>query len=294
MTAKQKPHGRLKSWQQRDRLSREYQLPSCGWLYGDKLPDGKVTMSALRGEDEEIIGGAGGGTEALSVLRDVIGRLVDTKGLPYEELLFNDWIALLFNFFAFSYGSQLALETPCPNCKRLPQGSGAKDLVDLPCTIYAEVFDQDTFIEPFETEPLPPYDDVIRFRLLRLQDQLEAEEYFRKGRAAGKSGDFVRSFATAKHIVGINGEEVNFFEAMDYVRVGTTGATVRALREEFSAVEPGYDMSIETRCESCGFIWNIRLPEDGSFFRGMGTQSRKNKRAKIRNDQPGAGESELQ
>jgi len=287
--------GRLKSWQHRDRLVRNYQLPSCGWLYGDLLPDGMVTMKAMRGEDEEIIAGAGEGAVALPVLRDKVEQLTDLGNLPYKQLLFSDWVALLFNFFGFSYGSEMAFSPKCPVCKEFPSEPHIKDLEELDCTVYDTEpgFERDKFHEPFTTEPLPPYNDTVTFRLLRIEDQIAAENFFKKGKKAGKRGDFVRSFAMAKHIVGVNGEEVNLFEALDYVRNGTTGATLLSLRREFASVEPGYYMNIDLNCPQCGANFQVRLPEDGSFFRRVDSEHRQSKAAKALDAELRAGGTDL-
>jgi len=281
--------GNLKSWQMRERLVRQYQLPSCGWLYDGAIPDGIVTMSALRGEDEEIIGGAGEGAAAMPVLREVLERLVplpsrpDGKPIRHKHLLFSDWLALLFNFFAFSYGSQMSFRAKCPLCKQTPPEPVSKDISDIPCTVYEEEpgFSRATFREPFKTRPLPPYDDVIDFRLLRVEDQLAAESYYRQAQQVGKTGDVVRTFATARHIVGVNGEPVTSFEAIDYVRNAATGATLATLRSEISEREPGYFMAVPLTCPLCGGSYDVRLPEDGSFFRSVDSQHRKSQAAKI-------------
>jgi len=287
--------GRVKSWQMRDRLTRDYQLPSCGWLYGDQLPDGIVTMSGIRGEDEEIIGGAGEGAAALPVLRDKLQQLVDLKGLPYDQLLFSDWLALLFNYFAFSYGSDMAFSPRCPHCKHFPDNPHVRDISSLPSVIYKEVpgWSRDKITEPFSTGKLPPYNDVITFRLLRVADQKAAETYARKGQQAGKTGDFVRSFAMARYIEGINGEPVTTFEALDYIRKGTTGETLLALRHAFSMYEPGYDMNIYLTCPKCKGVFSVRLPEDGSYFRALDSQSKQSKAAAALDDELRSGESEL-
>lgn len=261
--------GRLKAWQKRDRLTRTIKLPSCGWLYGDKLSDGVVTMSVLRGEDEEVIAGAGEGAAAIPVLRDKLEQLTDLHGLPYNDLLFSDWMALLFHFFAFSYGQEMAFRPNCPSCRQQPHTAIVKTLEELNCLVYdeAEGFTKETTREPFTTPPLPPYDDVINFRLLRVSDQIATEDFLRKSKEVGRRGDVVRSFAIARHIVGINGEEVSFFEALDYVRRGGTGATNLALRQAISEVNPGFDMNMPFICPLCGFTYSVHLPEDGSFFR---------------------------
>jgi hypothetical protein len=257
-------------------------LPSCGWLYPE-LPDGKISISCLRGEDEELVAGAGEGLAALPVLRDKVKQLVSLGALPYEKLLFSDWIALLFNIFAFSYGSDMAFSPRCPSCKRPPPEPYVMDLEKLPCTVLDTdpEFKRDTFTEPFTTPQLPPWDDTVQWRFLRVEDQIQAEEYYEEGLAAGKPGDFMRTYSVARHITGINGEPVTLLLAMEWVKTATTGETLAALRNEFSLREPGYHTSVSLVCPLCSSPFIIHLPEDGSFFRRMDTKSRQSKAAKV-------------
>lgn len=302
-----------KFWQRRDRMTRQYKLPSCGWLYQDgQLPEGLATMSSIRGENEEILAGAGEGRQALPVLRNVMEQLVDTGKLPYKDLLFSDWHALLMNLFAFSYGSDMHLNVRCPHCKEFPPQPHAIDLANQPCVIYDDVPEmiqglegtqeedegelEETKIlirEPFRTAPLPPYGDIVSFKLLRLKDHIAAESYYEKGLKAGKPGEFIRSYAMAKQIISIKPkdgpeEEVSLMEAMDYIRHGADGQTLLALRQEFSKVEPGYNMFTTLTCPypKCKASFQIRIPEDGSFFRQGGSKSRKHKETALCDDEP--------
>jgi hypothetical protein len=254
-------------------------------------------MSSIRGEDEEIIGGAGEGAQALPVLRDKIEQLVNFGKLPYKRLLFSDWLATLFNFFAFSYGGDMAANVKCPHCKRLPLKPYLLMLEGLPCYVYEDdpTLQKEKFKEPFRTAALPPWDDVLDFRLLRMQDHLETEAYHKKGVSMGKEGNFTSSYAMAKHIVAINDEEVSTFEALDWVRNATTGKTTRAFREEISLREPGYSLNFEVNCSwrDCGAPFSIRMPEDGSFFRQSDSYTRKFKRPTVLVDESEPGGSEL-
>jgi hypothetical protein len=280
---------RLRDWQQRKRPTREYTLPSSGWLYGDKLPGGVVEMTAIGGIDEETIAGAGEGAAAMPVLREKLSHLVNTGALPFNELLFSDFIALLFHYFAFSYGADMHFAPKCPHCREIPREPITRYLDELPCRVYEDdpTIKEGEFREPFVSQELPPWGDTIQYKLLRVQDMVDAEDYMKKAAAAGMEGDFMRSYATAKSIMGVNGEEVNLFLALDWVKNATTGETLRILREEISAQEPGYDMNIELTCPNprCGATFSVRLPEDGSFFRLKNTQHRVAKAAKVLNDE---------
>jgi hypothetical protein len=252
-------------------------------------------MSAIRGEDEEIIAGVGEGPEAVAILRDKLEQLVDTGALPYYQLLFSDWVALLFNFFAFSYGEDMHVRSRCPYCKEISEDPYGFSLEDLPCLVYENVFERKEITEPFTSPTLPPYDDVVNFRLLRLQDMVETEKYFQNARRAGKTGDFIRSYATAKHILAVNDEEVTLFEALDWVRNGATGAMLKKLRQEFNRITPGYEMAVYVKCHNgaCRGEFPIKIPEDGSFFRSEDTVARKSAAAKVLDDELRSGREDV-
>lgn len=286
-------NGKGRFWQNRDRITREYKLPSCGWLYGDAFPSGIVNMSAIRGEDEEVLAGSGEGRAALPVLREKLKQLAPINSeMEHEHLLFSDWYALLFNFFAFSYGGDFNLDIKCPHCKQFPHTPYVFGIDALPCRVLDECgLNRDEYREPFTTMELPPHNDVVSFRLLRLQDQLDAEKYLKQAESIGRSGDVIRTWTTARHIVAINGEEVNHFEAMDWVKFGTTGLTLLRLREEFAAIESGYTLVVRVACTNpgCSGSFNVHLPEDGSFFRTKNPSIGGSAGAEILDNQPESG-----
>jgi hypothetical protein len=88
----------------------------------------------MRGEQEEVIAGAGGGLSASPALRHVVQQCLDTRGIPYERLLLEDWSACLLHILAYSMGADLVPLYPvCPHCDA--QFDGSRPLSMVPCRV---------------------------------------------------------------------------------------------------------------------------------------------------------------
>lgn len=115
-----------------DPLSRPYVIPSGGLGYDNH--DGTVLIIPMRGEQEEVIAGAGSGLAASPALRHVVQQCLDTRGVPYERLLLEDWTAILLHILAYSMGADLVPLYPvCPHCEA--QFDGSRPLSMIPCRV---------------------------------------------------------------------------------------------------------------------------------------------------------------
>jgi hypothetical protein len=123
------------------------------------------------------------------------------------------------------------------------------------------------WVEPFKTAPLPISGAVVHFRLLRLSDMIQAEDYARQqesNQMVPKSA--LHTYTLAKHIVKVGTEEMNILTAKSWVK-DAFSKDLRALQAEFSKWETGYELTPEFLCVHCGALFRARLPLDGSFFR---------------------------
>jgi len=243
-----------------------YDLPSRGVFYGEKLPNGTVTMFPIRGEQEELLAGAGDGVEATPVFRSVVAQLSDLKGLAYEDLLLSDWVALLLNLLAFSYTPIVRLRPRCTYChKFFPKHV---NIEEMPCTVVKDE-ERDKWASAFKTDPLPFSKAVVEWKLLTLSDMIRAEEWAEQQQSTQMTpGSPLHTYTIARHIKTINGKETKILHAIDWVRQAY-GRDLRALSEEFRKWETGYDLTPKFRCPHCGGTFRQKLPLDGSFFRAV-------------------------
>jgi len=250
-------------------LSRPILLPSRGFLYG-RGPAYSPVIQPIRGEQEELLAGAGEGSDVTTVLRHVVAQVTDLQGLPYEDLLVSDWMALLLNIMAFSYNPILSFRPKCPTCKKFQ--SVSKNVEEMEC----KVIDPDKaglYKEPFETPPLPLSKDVITWRLLRIKDFIQAEAYAKQREESQVvPGNPFHTYIIAKHILKIRGKDTEPIQAMEWVRKAYA-KDLRALNEEFEKKETGYDMTLKFACVHCGASFAAMVPLDGSFFRSTGSKA---------------------
>lgn len=241
-----------------------YTVPSRGVFYGDKCPGGQVIIYPIRGEQEELLAGAGEGVEATPVFRHVVAQLVDLGGLPYEDLLLSDWVALLLNLLAFSYDPIMRFRPRCPHChKFFPKSI---NIEEMECKVVPEDKAHE-WKEPFEASPLPMSSAKVAWKLLRLRDMVSAEDWARQQESIQTTpGSPLHTYTLAKHIISVNGEKKRILDAIDWVR-DALARDLRALSGEFRKRETGYDLTPRFDCPHCGGYFRTRLPLDGSFFR---------------------------
>jgi len=290
---------------QRDPLSRPYTLPSRGLWYpaGHR---GEVYIAPTRGEQEEVLAGMGAGAAAMESLRNVVEQCVDLNGLPLDQLLVDDWPALLLHLLAYSSGDERVFLAPtCPK----PRGCGrpsdqTRALDDMECidlrlaapdevptwpTVEAEDEDPDLVLlaelsgeheagpvtgivmpgdieEPFSTGALAS-GDQIAWRYLRMADLRMAEEFAqRTGSGQTKPGSKLNNVLLALHIVTINGNRPGLVGAYSWIK-RTPSPTLIHLRREIERRSFGYSMRPRFRCTHCGHSFRAELPLDGSLFR---------------------------
>ncbi len=292
-----------------DPLGRPFTLPSGGLLYGDH--SGSVIISPMRGEQEEIIAGAGEGLSATPTLRHVVQQCVDCQGIPYEKLELSDWSALLLHIFSLSLGEDnIPLFPVCPTCNT--QFDGSRSLSMVPCRVLrraapgeattwppetAQDEDEDLrilremgidsstpqsaeqayisgpLVEPIEV-PLAN-GQTIGVRYLRLEDLIQAEDFAERSQStqATTPGAKLHSFIHARQIATIDGKSVGVLDAMRWVKQ-TPMPLLAELRLAVERRSFGYELSPSFKCPR-GHSFRQQLPLNGAMFRRrLGTQVR--------------------
>lgn len=283
-----------------DPLARPYRLPSGGVYYPDGH-DGTVLIAPTRGEQEEIIAGASDSPQGqLAVLRHVTSQCIDTKGLPFNDLLLNDWTAAMLHFLAMSAGTDVVGLRPVhPGCGKASNQS--RPLTAMPCVtlrlaepgeeptwppaavdsdlealremddeaaegvVHEHVMSAADLAEPFTVKL--PTGQTVQWRHLRLSDLIRAEEFAaRTGDAQTTPGSKMHTFILARHLVTVEGKAMTGLESVTWVRRQPT-PVLNALRADLARREFGYDVTPRFRCPHCGGSFKVRLPLDGSLFR---------------------------
>jgi len=255
------------------KLSMPYTLPSHGVFYGDKLPDGEVVISPIKGEQEEILSGMGETANAKKTLQHIVSQLVDMKGFPIKKLLVGDYAALVMNVMAFSYDPYITATTQCPACKKMNLFN--KAVSELECTHLSP--DTVNDISNY-TVKLESVDAELQFRSLTMEDAEMVERFAISHRAEaeefGSRPEYLYTFV--RHIIAINGADAAGYgdHKLRHWLGQLSGKDMARLRDACNKVEPGYNMRPNIVCDHCNNSYAVPLPEVSQFFRTKSSKAR--------------------
>jgi len=284
-----------------DSLARPYTLPSGGLLYGDH--SGQVLISPMRGEQEEVLAGAGGGLSATPALRHIVTQCLDTRGIPHDQLALEDWASCLLHILAYSMGADLLPLYPrCPACKA--QFDGSRKLSQVPHRTLRRCGPGEAPTWPPETSQDEDEDlrilremgldgadataeqvfcadaleepslvtlsngQTIGWRYLRISDFTQAEEFSQRSNDTNSKspGARLHTFIMSRYISSLDGRAVGVLESMRWVKQAPMSLN-RELREHIERRSFGYELSPTFACTECGYRFREQLPLNGAMFR---------------------------
>lgn len=191
-------------------------LPSASTkLYGENF-DGHLTLRAMTTNEERMrLSGQSFYQTMVMIINECI---VDNKR-PDGSYKIDSAILTDFDFFAvlvklriMSYGPKYKTVYFCPRCGRTEEY-----VVNLSDLIYNLV--PEDFSEPYTIGPLPSSGDTLGCRFLRVKDRLDIEK--QKDIILAKNptyiGDPTYMLEMERRIVEVNGEQLDYITAKDYV-----------------------------------------------------------------------------
>ena len=243
------------------------QVPSRGLLYGDKMPDGWVSLSPMTTRHEKRLLTVGRKRER--VLDDILRDCLVDLAVPYEELLVGDKYFLLFALRNITYGPEYGFEIKCPEC-----GAISRKEVEIPQGLKVKELTEDD-LEPFYVD-LPLSKKRVGLRHFRVKDEQAVNrfthrELIRQGGGQSDVSGEVYIFRLALRIVSIDGEEVQGLP-LAFVE-GLYGRDSLAIRQAVDAHECGLDLTLDLDCPRCGAMIRDTLPVSAEFFRPGATES---------------------
>lgn len=252
-----------------------FTLPSLGILYGNKIPNGSVELLPMLGEHQEQLASV---TEAnfRQLFMNVSRQLIKLpSGFDFNDLLMSDWAACFLSIQALSISPEFNLRPKCTNDRCGHVFEKSVNFSEIKCYT-AKDFVDSKYEEPFKTRELPFSKNIVSFKLLRLRDITESENYAKqiKRMQQGSTRDQQSTFDLALHILSVNEKNLTRLEAMNWVRQSIAGDLI-VLRDEISSWETGYDFILEFDCPKCGEFFRSYLPLDGGGFLGKGQQGRR-------------------
>lgn len=265
----------------REIFGNEVVLPSRGFAYNGRIPEGKVTVSPMTTREEKALASSGNGNN-LNIVDLLIGRCVHgMSDLKPGDLLVGDRAFLMMVIRAASFGQDYQFQMTCDLCR-------AQFLHTVKIPNDLEMIElKEGFNEPFEVE-LPMSKVKLKLRLLRGSDEADLTKLQKtifKRVDSSVDGDPLYSVRMVKHIVSAEipsktaGEEpliiennatnerrlVNLYESLP-ARDGM------AMRDCLSENDCGINTELEFSCPSCKDSFNAILPVKLEFFRPGGNK----------------------
>lgn len=192
-------------------------LPSSqAKLYGDGF-DGRITLRAMTTEEERMRLSAQSFYPTMSLI--INECIVDNKNpdgsykLDSKNFTDFDFFAVCVKLRIISYGNKYETFCKCTKC-----GYEQKYIGDLSQVDYTLV--PEDFVEPYEIGPLPSSGDTLGCRFLRVKDHIDIEK--QKDLILSKNlnyvGDPTFNLEMERRIVTVNGKELDFVLAQEYVK----------------------------------------------------------------------------
>lgn len=261
----------------KDRPGAVISLPSLGRPYGGLLPDGKLTVYAMKTTEEKLFGGLGKRSDIENVLDILIRKCSDLPdALAPKDLYIGDRLYAWLGIRAASYGAQYAFQVSCKSCRHKWQHKLENLLEDL--EVQEPGLDHE---DPFDLE-LPQSGDVVTLRLLRgvherlIMDYVERSTKKLNTNVPGDPGYIYRH---ALHVVAVKSATPGqSFGGPDMPIKAVVGPAMEwfenlyaqdsdVIRQELMARTPGVNLEMVIECPKCREDNETVLPMTADFFR---------------------------
>lgn len=266
-------------------------LPSRGVFDGDKMPGGKVSLHSLTTREQGIMYSQG--VDPLKRFDLILSNCVTKAGLPVSEWLMTDRLYAMVNLRMRSFGGDYEVPMRCASCREQyrQQINLAKEITLRTYVDSAEVseeeFDQ---VVPLGSNPAqnlqftcPQSKDVLTFRFLRGRHEEQiARQSKRVSMQSVDVGDPSLPLRLGLMIEKINDQEMAPHLKHAYIQSMDAG-DMEAFSTHVEDTESGLDLTVATRCSSCGYEEEVSLPLTAEFFR---PRRGKRKRAGIISEGP--------
>ena len=237
--------------------SERIQLPSRGFRYAGRLPDGYVMVAPMTTREEAMLVSMQG--DRLDLLNQVLDACLLTREVPLVEFLSGDRLFLLLSVRQITYGGSYHVQFQCPACR----GSVSFSL-DIPKDLSVRMLTEEDR-EPFEAK-LPVSGHTLGLRLLCVSDEMAILRQASRLAPARAGPNPTYLYTIARHIVTIDGQEIDSTKALRLVE-GLVGKDSLVIRQTVEAHDCGPDFMIETVCGRCGAAVREVMPLTVEFFR---------------------------
>jgi hypothetical protein len=242
----------------------EVQLPSRGYFYEGRIPDGVVSISPMGTKEEKLFASGGGRGKILDKIFDACISL--PSSITHQELVGGDRLFLLLKLRSVSYGNKYSYPYRCRECKESFRGEVNLDKLEL-----REAKEGSGWT--FEAL-LPLLGKTLTLRFLTGEDENKVEKYKKNLKSHGMTEGDEYIYRLARRVVAVDGEEVGIREAMELVE-SLRGLDSMAVRDAIDDNDVGPILELDPECPHCGFVNGpVIMPFDTEFFRPRRRRSR--------------------
>lgn len=246
------------------------ELPSMGFLYDERMPDGRLEVRPLTAREEKLLAGASGD---LSDVMDTIFKrcVVLNNGMAPDDFLSSDRFFTLLMLRANSYGEEYSFSVTCDAC-----GFDIGKTVLIPSDFEISYLEHG-IREPIEVV-LPRSKKRVGFRLPRGRDEASIAKYSEKMLGGGRKrrnvakqqGDPSYTYRVALLIDTLDGIDVSDSRLMErkieFVE-GLIGEDSITLQTAIRDHDCGINTEMSERCPRCNRTNTFTLPFTAEFFR---------------------------
>lgn len=243
--------------------SMEVLLPSRGLLYPSPFPHPLVTK-AFGFSVEDILLQPGNPLRKLAKIVETVADL--PSDFDATSLLIGDLYVIIACARALTYGENYKFREICKNCGH-PEIISIKVPEELPVQDWSKYANREA-LEKDMVLTLPTIKDTLQLQCPTIQQEIEADDFKRKAKAAGKEEiDSSMVIGVASKIASVNGGTPdNLAEAVAYVR-GLRGPDKIALEDKLEEISPGITLAWTLACDACNTQWDAKIPLSQDFFR---------------------------
>lgn len=258
-------------------------LPSRGIFDGDKMPGGKISLHSMTTREQGIMYSQG--VDALKRFDLILSNCVVKAGLPVGEWLMTDRLYAMVNLRMRSFGGDYEVPMRCASCReQYRQSINLAKEISLRTYVEAKDVTPEEFeqVIPLGANPpqpmtftLPICKDTLTFRFLRGRHE---EQISRQSKRVSMQsvdvGDPSLPLRLGLMIEKINDEDMAPHLKHQYIQSMDVG-DMEAFSAEVENLESGLDLTVHTRCTSCGYEEEVTLPLTAEFFRPRGSKRKR-------------------
>lgn len=231
------------------------ELPSKGLLYPEDSPlaKGEIEMKYMTAKEEDILTNSNYIRQGV-VIDKLLKSLIVTEGVNYNDILTGDKNAIMLAARILSYGKDYSF--------KLGDQKIDVDLSDINNKPLHEGIDG-TRVNEF-TFSLPTSGNVITYKLLTHGDELSIDKEIAGNKKLNKEATTDITTRLKHMITSVNGQREQK-DIREFVDNYLLAKDARALRDEYSKVQPDVDLTISYTALNGGEE-EIELPIGLDFF----------------------------